>query len=63
MVQVVGKDPAVVKRKTCKHCSSILEYLPIDIRKGKSYDYTGSYDIYKYITCPTCNEQVVVSNY
>lgn len=61
MVQVVGKDPTVVKRKTCWNCSSILEYVPLDIREGKSYDYTGCADYYRYITCPTCMKEVVVS--
>lgn len=60
MVQIVGKDLSVVKKVTCRHCSSILEYLPIDVRTRTSTDYTGCVDVIKYIFCPSCNNMVTV---
>lgn len=58
MVQVVGKDPAAVKRKTCKGCASILEYTSSEVKDFYSSDYGGGGDTYYYITCPSCNARV-----
>ena len=63
MVAVVGKDVSAVKRVTCHRCASILEYTLSETQEGRSTDYTGSTDLYKYIKCPTCHNEVVVKGY
>ena len=60
MVQVVGKDSSIAKRVTCRKCSNILEFLPVDIKEDYSSDYTGSKGYYKFISC-TCGNQVKVN--
>ena len=44
----------------CKSCESKLEYEYADIKQGQSTDYTGDTDYYRYISCPVCNNKVVV---
>jgi len=58
MARVVGKSAAVIKRVTCNRCSSILEYLPIEIMVKVETDYCGGKDIIRYIRCPCCNSDV-----
>lgn len=58
---VVGKDQSKVKRTTCGHCSSILEYTPSEVLSRNSMDYTGGVDVIKFIQCPCCTHQVTVS--
>ena len=60
MIKVIGKDPNVTKKATCRHCSSILEYLPIDVIEESRADYGGGSDIYKWIECPVCDKEVNV---
>lgn len=60
MIKIVGTDHKVAKQATCRHCGSILEYMPVDIKTRTSVDYSGSKDIVKYITCPSCSENVIV---
>ena len=62
-INIVGKDPSVVKRVTCRNCGSILEYTPVDEKKDYSSDYTGGRDTYSYISCPCCGKQVITKNY
>lgn len=62
MVQIVGKDPAAVKRATCRSCSSILEYTLSEVQKYTAYDYGGGSDIVRYITCPCCSSKVNVNS-
>lgn len=59
-VEVIGKDQSVQKTCTCRKCGSILKYYPVDVKQGTSYDYTGDRDYYKYISCPSCGNQVHV---
>lgn len=63
MVQVVGKDSTVVKRITCRNCSSILEYVPSEVQTQVSEDYGGGTDVLKYINCPCCTQKVTISHY
>lgn len=60
MPVVVGKDPSMIKRCTCKNCASVIEYKGYEVKQLKSTDYSGCTDIYKYIVCPTCFERVYV---
>ena len=63
MVQIVGKDPTVIKRVTCRKCSSILEYTLNEVQQFKSYDYGGGCDIVRYVPCPCCSHKVSVKGY
>ena len=56
-------NPKVVKEVVCRNCGVTLEYVPNDIKKYKSYDYTGDCDINYYIDCPSCNNKVHVKSY
>jgi hypothetical protein len=60
MVQVIGKDETQYREVTCKHCASRLRYLPVEVHREKSYDYTGSWDYVFHIYCPTCSTPVPV---
>ena len=60
MATVIGVDSSVAKRCTCKNCASIIEYLPIDVAKTYSTDYTGGRDYYSYIKCPKCANSIMV---
>ena len=59
MVSVVGKDNSLVRRATCRNCSSVLEYLPIDVQKQNGCDYDGSRYTQEYVMCPCCSVEVV----
>lgn len=59
MVSVVGNDNSLVKRATCRNCSSVLEYLPIDVRSTTGADYDGGRYTQQYIICPCCSVKVV----
>lgn len=60
MVTVVGIDESMMKKTTCKNCGSKLEYFRREIKQYTHHDYGGGSDIVRYITCPTCNEEVTV---
>lgn len=61
MVQVVGRDPVAVKRKTCRSCASILEFTGSEIIERNISDYGGGSDTYYWIVCPTCGKDVDLS--
>ena len=62
MVNIVDIKPhySAVKQKVCGNCGATLEYVPADIRKHISTDYTGSKDIDNVIDCPQCGEMLFV---
>jgi len=60
MVQIVGRDQSLVKRTTCRHCTSILEYIPSEVRSRYSRDYSGCSDEVREITCPGCGKDIQV---
>jgi hypothetical protein len=60
MIKIVGNDETVVKRCTCKNCSSILEYTMSDTVTDYYTDHLRSREYFKYILCPKCNYQIVV---
>lgn len=62
MVNVVSivPDASVVKRKVCWNCGATLEYVPAEVQNGVDCDYTGGRDIYRFIECPNCKEEVRV---
>lgn len=43
-----------------KGCGRLLEVTGLDISKGSYRDYSGSIDVYYYITCPICHKRTEV---
>lgn len=62
MVTVVKTEPhpGVVKEVICRNCGATLNYVPKDVLESKVSDYTGDYDIVKFINCPPCGNKVYV---
>lgn len=58
MITIIGKDPSVAKRITCRNCGSILEYHTKDVTEVIGKDYGGGTDIRNYIICPVCAKEV-----
>lgn len=56
----VGDDPAIKKNVTCGHCGSILQYLPCDVDKRVTTDYTGDRDWTYSIECSECGKRIYV---
>lgn len=65
MVTVVSTvpHPSVVKEVVCRNCGATLNYVPKDIKERIEGDYTGGRDVYRYIECPPCGNQVSVKGY
>jgi DNA-directed RNA polymerase subunit RPC12/RpoP len=63
MIKVISTVPhqSVVKQIVCKHCGSTLEYAPVDVLEYKWTDYGGDVNLTKYIVCPTCSDNTVIS--
>lgn len=56
-VKVIGVDQKYLKKVSCKHCASILEYTRSDIKEIKYPDWGGTVDD-EYIECPRCESRV-----
>ena len=63
MVQIVGQDKQLVKRATCRNCTSMLEYTQSEVESRIHRDYGGGSDVIAFIRCPSCGKQVHVSRY
>jgi DNA-directed RNA polymerase subunit RPC12/RpoP len=65
MVTVVSTvpHPSVVKEVVCRNCGATLNYVPADIKREESRDYTGGLDVSYHIKCPPCGHQVSVKRY
>lgn len=59
-VKKIGDDNKVERRVTCNQCSSILEYLPVDVEQHTKTDYVGDTDMCYYITCPQCKNTIYI---
>lgn len=55
--RVAGKDPKAIKRITCRHCTSIVEYIEADI-KTKSYTVMGDSSGHREVKCPSCKQGI-----
>lgn len=61
MAVVVGTDTAAVRRATCRHCASIIEYTDGEVRNlWSGRDYTGGSDGADGFSCPKCGKDVIV---
>jgi hypothetical protein len=65
MITILDPVPSseVLKKSICRNCGVTLQYVPNDIKQGKSYDYTGDCDTYYFIPCLNCNHAVIVKRY
>ena len=62
-MKIIGKDNKINKRATCGECSSIIEYVPIEMKSYVHHDYGGGSDTIYYIDCPQCGNKVTVKRY
>ena len=61
MPVVVGRDESVSKKLTCRHCGSINQYAPNEVRtlwSGK--DYSGGSAGAEGFNCANCGKEVIV---
>lgn len=54
MATIIGEDTAVYKYCTCWKCAAKVQYVPLEVKKDYTSDYTGSRDYYWYVECPRC---------
>jgi len=59
-MEVVGKDPTVIKRTTCLNCAAIIEYTLSETRAKTVYDYRGDSDTMRVLDCPQCKHTINV---
>lgn len=61
MAIVVGKDPKYVRRVTCTHCASIVEYTQSETRQvRRNWDYLGDSDLVRVLNCAGCGKEIQV---
>ena len=63
MPVVVGRDESVYKKLTCRHCGSINQYTPNEVRtlrEGRDYSYSGVSDVAEGFNCAGCGKEVIV---
>ena len=65
MVKIVNKERhySVTKETVCKKCGATLSYVPLDVKKDRTIDYTADRDYYHYIDCANCSNKVHVKIY
>jgi hypothetical protein len=63
MASVVGTDPSVQRRATCRSCAAIVEYSQNETREVTTRDYAGDTDVHRELTCPRCGHGLYVSRY
>jgi len=65
MVNIIDPtpDPSVAKKVTCRSCGVKLQYLPIEVQRRDGHDYSGGPDGEEYITCPNCNQRVILRSW
>lgn len=51
-------DPSVRKQIICKNCGAALSYVPADVERRISCDYTGDPTQRDVIDCPKCKAEV-----
>lgn len=63
MIQVLDPKPhkSVVKEVICCNCGVTLSYTPNDVQKRVIVDYGGGRDTIRFINCPPCGNELVLS--
>lgn len=59
-IEIVGKDMSLAKKITCRHCGSILSYMPADVQRILVLDISGCSELKQFIVCPCCGKEVLV---
>jgi len=59
VIRDASKD--IEKTTVCKNCGTELGFIPVDVKSERHYDYTGDFDIFKYVKCPNCKKKIGVS--
>jgi uncharacterized protein with PIN domain len=62
MTHIINPVPSktVLKEAVCPHCGVTLGYVPNDIARDYTSDYTGDKDYYNFVVCPACAKQVKI---
>lgn len=61
MPVVVGRDESVYKKLTCRHCGSINQYAPNEVRTlREGRDYSGGSACAEVFNCAGCGKEVIV---
>jgi hypothetical protein len=65
MARVVGQDPGVAKRKSCRGCGSIVEYYINDVKRRDGRDYSGGADGEEWVDCPNegCGHKIILRSW
>jgi hypothetical protein len=55
-IRIIDESPSpkVLIRSVCRNCGVTLEFTPADTYTRMDYDYGGSHDLNRYISCPKC---------
>lgn len=61
MPVVIGIDETVYKKLTCRHCGSINQYTPSEVRTlREGRDYSGGSDGAEGFNCAGCDKEIIV---
>ncbi len=44
-------------------CGSVIEFSPSELKNGRSSDYLGEVEEYRYLKCPSCGERMYFRRY
>ena len=58
MAKIIGFDDALKLKCTCRECTAIIEYTPVEVKSEVQSDYTGCKDTVYYIKCPNCSSTI-----
>jgi DNA-directed RNA polymerase subunit RPC12/RpoP len=62
MIKVL-KHGDITKKVKCAHCGALLSYEDKDVEIRKTdFDYSRAMVITRYITCPDCDMEIVLSS-
>ncbi len=50
-----------IRKITCPHCKAKLQYEQEDIREAIKPAILGEDEIYKFITCPDCENEIILT--
>ena len=63
MATVIGKEPNLIRRTTCRECASIIEYVKSETTTRWVSDYGGGSEQIRELKCPACPNVIQVSFY
>lgn len=63
MVTVKSSTPTKTKEIACSKCTYLLEYTGEDVETRTVHDYGGGSEVFSWIVCPRCNQDVSVERW